>query len=409
MTDTIRGPLLTAQREISALDLKRRKVLEKLTENENKEKGAYVNATTMLETVQNAAIKTGFVSVHAKLKTELAMVDVQIKDYQQLFGLEMYQIFADLEDMEGWLPTVRDIRSIYDQVRRDVDKIQVRRKEKEKELEKIGGVPMTTDSECSKYNVPTSVSTQQNEKKNEVADEYFRQAANTTLANAQLGPPAVGIPPTMPSSISVSGLPYSEKPAGSNFASQQQVQAAPISAPVQSYGSNSVAYQDPFAPSNYGASTATVVPFATGPAVVANGGNTALGFMSDDSSQRPYGGGPAMGTVPAMGLGYGGGPAMGNVPAMGSGGGPVGAFGFMTDDSQRSSGSYGPAMGTGPAIGAAGGNNLIRPGPFAPVPPSAASAAAANNNNDPFAAFDILQQQTPHQQQTPSENPLFRY
>jgi hypothetical protein len=406
MTDTIRGPLLTAQREISALDLKRRKVLEKLTDNENKEKGAYVNATTMLETVQNAAIKTGFVSVHAKLKTELAMVDVQIKDYQQLFGLEMYQIFADLEDMEGWLPTVRDIRSIYDQVRRDVDKIQVRRKEKEKELEKIGGVPMTTDSECgSKYNVPMSASAQQNEKKNEVADEYFRQAANTTLANASQGALSGGVSPALPSSISVAGLPYSERQAGSNFVSQQQVQAPPISAPLQSYGSNSVAYQDPFAPSSYGAPTATVGPFATGPAVVANGGNTAVDFMSDDSAQRSYGGGPATGTVPAMGLGYGGG------PAMGLGEGPVGAFGFMSDDSQRSYGSYGPAMGTGPAIGAAGGNNLIRPGPFSPDPNSAASAAAAasNNNNDPFAAFDILQQQTPHQQQKSSENPLFRY
>jgi hypothetical protein len=206
MTDTIRGPLLTAQREISALDLKRRKILEKITENDNKEKGAYVNATTMLETMQNAAIKTGFVSYHAKLKTELAMVDVQIKDFQQLFGLEMYQIFADLEDMEGWLPTVRDIRSIYDQARREVDKIVVRRKEKEKELEKLGGAPMTTDSECSKYSGPPSVASLQKEKKNEVAEEYFRQAGNTTLANvsaASLPPPPIISVPTPPLNNSI--------------------------------------------------------------------------------------------------------------------------------------------------------------------------------------------------------------
>jgi hypothetical protein len=343
--------------------LKRRKILEKITENETKEKGAYISATTMLETVQNAAIKTGFVSVHAKLKTELAMVDTQIKDYQQLFGLEMYQIFADLEDMEGWLPTVRDIRSIYDQARRDVDKIELRRKEKEKELEKLGGVPMTTTSECSKYSGP-SVASQDERKKNEVAEEYFRQA-DPTLARSSLGAQRVGENSPLPSTISVSSIPYSERQSGTSVV--VQTQAAPISAPLQ-YGSSSVPYNDPFGSSN----------FASVPAQPVISG-AAFDFMSE-GSQRSFGSGPAMG----IGLG----------PAQPVANG-TSNFGLISDDSQRSHGS-GPMMG--PVMGV--GGNLMLQDAFAPTP-------AISNYNDPFAAFDSLQQTPP--QRTQADNPLFRY
>jgi hypothetical protein len=302
---------------------------------------------------------------------------------------------------------VRDIRSIYDQARREVDKIVVRRKEKEKELEKLGGAPMTTDSECSKYSGPPSVASLQKEKKNEVAEEYFRQAGNTTLANVS----AASLPP--PPIISVPTPPQLTQQAGhGNFVPQQQhpqqVQAAPISAPLPSYGSNSVAYQDPFAPTTHyggGPSAAAVGPFATPQQqqqpVVGNG-NNAFGYMNDDSSNRSYGsssyggaGMPAMGTGSVLGLG-GVGPA-------------AGAFGvgFMSDDSQRSFGSYGPAMGTGPAMGFGLGG-----GPTATMG-AASNGAAAAAHHDPFAAFDMLQQPTPPQQQqsqaSSTDNPLFRY
>jgi hypothetical protein len=142
MTETLRGPLLTAQREISALDIRRRVILDKVSKTEQSEKTAYVAATNWQDTLANTAKKAGFVSHHAKLKTELSMVDVQIKDFKQVFGLEMFATLVQLEDSEGWLPTVRDIRSIYDQARRDVEKIQVRQKEKEAELVKLGGSPI---------------------------------------------------------------------------------------------------------------------------------------------------------------------------------------------------------------------------------------------------------------------------
>ena len=83
MTETLRGPLLTAQREISALDIRRRVILQKVNLSEQEEKGAYVTATNWQETLQNTAKKAGYVSQHAKLKTELGMVDVQIKDFNE--------------------------------------------------------------------------------------------------------------------------------------------------------------------------------------------------------------------------------------------------------------------------------------------------------------------------------------
>lgn len=144
MTDTIRGPLLVAQREVAALDIRRRVLLEKVRQNDDAERGAYTKATNWQESLQNTAKKAGFISHHAKLRTELSMVEVQIKDFKQVFGLELFQIFVDLEDKESWLPTVRDIRSIYDQTRRDIEKIHARRKEKEAELCKLGGAPLTS-------------------------------------------------------------------------------------------------------------------------------------------------------------------------------------------------------------------------------------------------------------------------
>jgi hypothetical protein len=183
MTDTLRGPLLTAQREISALDIRRRAILDKVSKTEQSEKTAYVAATNWQDTLANTAKKAGFVSHHAKLKTELSMVDVQIKDFKQVFGLEMFATLVQLEDNEGWLPTVRDIRSIYDQARRDVEKIQVRQKEKEAELVKLGGAPMVqSDAAVDPAQADTDTS----------RPSYFKQIA------AAEGVPPANTPMTVP-------------------------------------------------------------------------------------------------------------------------------------------------------------------------------------------------------------------
>ena len=235
MTDTLRGPLLTAQREISAMAIKRNKVLGKVAATSEAEKGAYVTATNMAETLQNTAIRAGYAGSHAKLKTDLSALDVQIRDYKQLFGLEMYQIFVDLEDTDGWLPTVRDIRSMYDQARRDVEKIEARRKEKEKELIKLGGVPMTQSSESSQVNGT------HREDDDDATPAYFKEAASKDAGAG--GPSAAYVAPA---------------PAVPQYVSEASRQQ-PYNDSQTSYGSVSAssqppvhAYSDPFGSSTSG-------------------------------------------------------------------------------------------------------------------------------------------------------------
>lgn len=219
MTETLRGPLLTAQREVAALDIRRRKILEKVCSTETEEKTAYIAATNWQETLQNTAKKAGFVSHHAKLKTELGMVEVQIKDFKQVFGMELFQVLVDLEDMQGWLPTVRDIRSIYDQCRRDVEKIHVRRKEKEVELSKLGGVPMVNTSETSKRdnnNINGAGDVDDDPQK----PSYFKQ-----VAAAEAGPPQS----TLTSSSSAAGYGSSSSIAAAAAPAMYSSNGGPLS------------------------------------------------------------------------------------------------------------------------------------------------------------------------------------
>lgn len=143
--------------------------MQKVQANEETQKTAYAPAQNIAGHLVNGIKKTGFVSVSAKLKTEVSMVDTQIRDYKQVFGLEMFAIFTDLEDIEGWLPTVRDIRNIYDQCRRDVDELEKKKRAKEKELIDMGGTPMIQSSETS--------SRRFDEEEDDATPRFFREAA----------------------------------------------------------------------------------------------------------------------------------------------------------------------------------------------------------------------------------------
>lgn len=385
MTETLRGPLLTAQREISALDLKRGKVLSKISANESKERepGAYVDGTTMVEKVQNAAIKTGFASNLAKLKTELAMVDAQIKDHKQIFGLEIFQIFVDMEDMEGWLPTVRDIRSIYDQARRDIEKIQARRKQKEEELTKVGGVPMTNSSEKSQYNEPTMPQPVRPE--NTVANNYFQQAASAEASH---------VPATIPV----------ETPIQPGPPIQQQGYGTSTNVPT-SYGSQGMTV----------ATSAVTTNGTTG--FAANGAAPAAMMHSNSFGSAGY---PSSGPQQPMDPFQGNSmmtqqqqPGLGPPPTM------TAPDPFASSFQSAGPGVPPPSMDhsqnsfTGAApMGSGGTFSTGAHDPFATLgsQPLSSGPSAPSNNNDPFSAFDSLQQdqQSQGHQNQPS-NPLFRY
>jgi hypothetical protein len=366
MTDTLRGPLLTAQREVAALDIRRRAILAKVSATETAEKTAYTNATNWQETLQNTAKKAGYVGQHTKLKTELGMVEVQIKDFKQVFGLELFQILVDLEDIQGWLPTVRDIRSIYDQCRRDVEKIHARRKEKELELAKLGGVPMVTTSESSKHNGENDADDDDPDK-----PSYFKQvaAAEAGPALTTFGTATTATTTNLTSSTGTPTIP--------------PVVAAPAATSVHAVPT----YKSNGGPLSY--TVPAAIPVQSTPPDLF--GSTATTLDSSSRSNRSHKQYPMQ---PPLQL-----PTTASTTHANAFVDPFGGSGH------DSFGSLSTPMGMGGSLAASGTTY----DPFASVPPPAStSVATPAYDNDPFAGLDGSGQGS--QLQRPmQDNPLFRY
>lgn len=135
LMNALRPALLETQREIAVLELRRVQQKERINQAEVTRQAAFPKkAETLGEKVLNAGFAAGYAGNSAKLKAELAMTEAQIKGHQEEFGIRMYQIFSELEDTQGWLPTDRHIRAMYDQTRRDLEQIELKRAAKKSEL-----------------------------------------------------------------------------------------------------------------------------------------------------------------------------------------------------------------------------------------------------------------------------------
>jgi hypothetical protein len=146
LTNILRPPLINAQKEIQALAAKRVQLKEVLAAAEAKRAGAFPQkADTVGKKVMNFGKAGVMHSGETKLKAELAIVDRQIKGHKQKFGLDLYGTLAEAEDARGYLPTDRQVRSIYDQTRQDIQAMQARKKLKEEELVSIGGTLKNND------------------------------------------------------------------------------------------------------------------------------------------------------------------------------------------------------------------------------------------------------------------------
>jgi hypothetical protein len=148
LTTTLRPPLITAQREIAALEIKVDRQKEFIHQAIVKRKSAFPNpATNWQEKLTNAGKSTAMVGNETKLKTELSMLEVQVKAHKQQFGLDLYPTLEKMEDTQGWLPTDREIRSIYDTCRKDSENIKLKKTMKQIELTALGGGnPHSTDT-----------------------------------------------------------------------------------------------------------------------------------------------------------------------------------------------------------------------------------------------------------------------
>jgi hypothetical protein len=140
LTATIRPPLLVAQREIRALELRQRKVKEHIKTAEATRAAAFPTpAATLGDKVLNAGKSAVLAGNETKLWTDHNVILTQIKGHKQTFGEQLFDILVEKEDKEGWLPTNREIRSIYDNARQDVEKLIKKRRDKEADLP--GGPP----------------------------------------------------------------------------------------------------------------------------------------------------------------------------------------------------------------------------------------------------------------------------
>jgi hypothetical protein len=155
LTSTIRPALLEAQREISLLELRRIKQKEKISLADVARQSAFPKkADNLGEKVVHAGLAAGHAGNAAKLQAELAITDAQIKGYKEEFGVRIYDLFAELEDTQGWLPTERTIRSMYDQARRDLEKIEGKKGNIEGELN--GSTPSASKSVSVNMNPPST-------------------------------------------------------------------------------------------------------------------------------------------------------------------------------------------------------------------------------------------------------------
>jgi len=147
LTEIVRPILITAQKEVQALASKRVKQKEALAKAEANRAAAFpTKAETYGQKLMNFG-KAGYLhGGETKIKTELSVTDRLIKGHKEDFGVVLYDAFASAEDNEGFLPTDRQIRNVYDTCRQDLTALQQKKKAKNDEIVELGGKQTQTET-----------------------------------------------------------------------------------------------------------------------------------------------------------------------------------------------------------------------------------------------------------------------
>lgn len=164
LINIIRPTLIKAQREVAAYERKRDSMKGKANVAEAQRTGtaSIFTAASIGEKLMNAAKYAAAGAKEAATKTELAMLQRQILGFKEEFGVELYPIFEGMEDNEGWLPTDRKVRSLYDAAREDIQEMQKLRAEKKERIKHAGGVEgtgLTPPTVAAAQNVPAPTPT----------------------------------------------------------------------------------------------------------------------------------------------------------------------------------------------------------------------------------------------------------
>lgn len=164
LINVIRPTLIKAQREVAAYERKRDTLRGKVNTAEANRSGtaSIFTAATIGEKFMNAAKYAAAGAKEAASKTELAMLERQILGFKEEFGVELYPIFESMEDNEGWLPTDRKVRSLYDGAREDIAgivKSKEEKREKIKQLDGVEGSGLTPPAIPASLSAPTAIAT----------------------------------------------------------------------------------------------------------------------------------------------------------------------------------------------------------------------------------------------------------
>lgn len=167
LIEIIRPTLIKAQREVAAYERKRDTMKGKVNMAEANRSGtaSIFTAATIGEKIMNAAKFAAAGAKEAASKTELAMLQRQILGFKEEFGRELYPVFENMEDNEGWLPTDRKVRSLYDAAREDIAKMQKSKEDKREQIKRLDGlegsgltpptIAPTTQSSAPSFPQPT--------------------------------------------------------------------------------------------------------------------------------------------------------------------------------------------------------------------------------------------------------------
>ena len=138
LTNMIRPHLIEAQREIQALAAKRVKLKEQQAAAEVTRAAAFpTKAETAMDKLKNAGKSTYLAGGETKIKAEIVIVDTQIKNHKQKFGLGLFEAMVEAEDKRNYLPSDRTVRTIYDQCRQDISGMLQNKETKQKELDML--------------------------------------------------------------------------------------------------------------------------------------------------------------------------------------------------------------------------------------------------------------------------------
>jgi len=241
LTEIVRPILITAQKEIQALAAKRVKQKEALAQAQANRAAAFpTKAETYGQKLMNMG-KAGYLhSGETKIKTELAVTDRLIKGHKEDFGVTLYDAFAAAEDNEGFLPTDRQIRNVYDTCRQDLTVLEQQKKAKEDEIVELGGARPSSETPSVQQN-PASI-------------QSMATASSTPAYNNNSGSSSYSAPTSGYSAPATSGYNAPTSGYGATTASQSSsfstTQVGSVFNPSGGYSDNTPSVsQDPFATS----------------------------------------------------------------------------------------------------------------------------------------------------------------